>query len=192
MLKQHTARPYIVLILGIVFSIFAVTGAGNRVASARKGAVWMLPTWVPQGKVEAIDDQGFVKGWVADPNNPSASVVVRVYIDGQAEANFFEQVVADQERPDLAPLGYGTAHGFSVQMPALLMEDGTQHTLYAIAIKPTTDNRATLPDAYGNQSFLFPFVEVTASGADLGAAINSADAYLRDSGRRGVIHVYNG
>ncbi|MCA1566015.1 MAG: carbohydrate-binding protein [Acidobacteria bacterium] len=191
MLRQHTARPSVVFILGIVLSILAIIAADHRVADAHKTQATPL-TWVPQGKIESIDDQGFVKGWAVDPNNPSASVTVRVYIDGQAEANFFEQIVAGQERPDLASLGYGTAHGFRVQVPTPLMEDGTQHTLYAFAVNTTTGEQAALPDVYGSQSFVFPFLSATASGPDLGAAINSADAYLRDSGRRGMIHIYGG
>lgn len=191
MLKQHAARPSVVFILGIALSILALTAADHRVADAHKAAA-NPPTWAPQGKVESIDDQGFVKGWAVDPNNTSASVTVRVYIDGQAEANFFEQVVASEQRPDLAPLGYGTAHGFRVQVPTPFMEDGTQHTLYAFAVNTGTGERAALPDVYGSQSFAFPFLSATASGINLGAAINTVDAYLRDSGRRGVIHVYNG
>jgi len=53
---------------------------------------YAAPSWSPQGKVEYIDDEGFVTGWVADSSNPSATVTVRIYIDWPGRANFFEQV----------------------------------------------------------------------------------------------------
>lgn len=178
-------------ITALAIVIFALASVMSYLSSRSLGA----PTWSPQGKVEAIDEQGWVKGWVADPANPSAALTVRIFMDGQADSNFFEQLVANQERPDLAPLGYGTAHGFRFQVPAAFMEDGTQHVLYAFAVNPGTGEQASLLDAYGNQSFAFPFVNVNAGGwgsNDLGVNINAANDYLSYSGRRGMIDVYYG
>lgn len=156
------------------------------------------PSWSPAGRVDAIDDEGFVTGWVADPANPSATVTVNIYIDGQAPSNLFAVVQANQPTPPCPNqncLAYGTAHGFRFQVPTQYMEDGTQHNIYASAVEPGTGQQALLFDAHGFQDFKFPFIDVNSGGyaqGDVGANINAANNYLSYSGRRGIIHVYSG
>ena len=52
-----------------------------------------------------------VRGWAVDPDQPTESVAVHVYVDGNGVA----ALTANQNRPDVAAAkpGYGAAHGFS-------------------------------------------------------------------------------
>ena len=65
----------------------------------------------PIGSLDVSYQKGIglvVSGWALDPDGPTTAVDVHIYDNGAGHA-----APANVERADLAPLGYGTAHGYS-------------------------------------------------------------------------------
>jgi IPT/TIG domain len=84
---------------------------------------------------------GWISGWSFDPDNPSASNDVHLYIGGPAgsgAAGF--AVTANQPRPDVnQALGVGGDHGFSFQIPPQYA-NGQQYAVYAYGIDTGANN----------------------------------------------------
>ncbi len=79
----------------------------------------------PIGHLDAARSAGngnlVISGWAADPNTPTASLRVSIYLGGVYGKAFKSiSATANQSRPDVAAAlpGYGAAHGFSVTVPA--------------------------------------------------------------------------
>jgi hypothetical protein len=81
---------------------------------------------LPKGKVE-VNNGLTVSGYAQDPNNPAASINVRVDIDGVT----LTTVPASGERDDLTGLLGSANHGFSVTIPGLTPG---KHTIAVYAI----------------------------------------------------------
>src|SRR6478736_6970316 len=93
-----------------VYAINTPAGA-NATLGCRTVAVGAPPV----GSLEAVTATASsvtVSGWALDPDT-SDSIQVHVYVDGTGTA-----VRADRNRPDVAGFGRGTAHGYSVTLPA--------------------------------------------------------------------------
>lgn len=93
----------------------------------------------PYGALEAATDaNGAVRvaGWTFDPDEPTTSLAVHVYLDGR----YAGQSVADADRPDIGAFvpAAGNAHGYSFTVPA----SGGNHTacMYAINVGPGIQN----------------------------------------------------
>jgi hypothetical protein len=93
----------------------------------------------PTGVVDAVSPSNpttiGINGWALDPDTAS-SIPVAVYLDGVGIGWF----TANLDRPDIAAAfpGYGSAHGFDIQLPAA---PGThQVCVYAINAGPGTIN----------------------------------------------------
>ena len=83
-------------------------------------------------RVSGEPTRTLVRGWAADPDSPTTSLPVHVYVDGQ----FATQTTADLQRDDVnAATGLAGRHGFSVAVPT----SPGQHTVCAYAFG--TDGR---------------------------------------------------
>ncbi len=91
-------------------------GRGSR-ARALGCTYVTVPEPSPFGSLELVAPAGdrrvHLSGWAIDPDT-SAPIGVGVLLDGKPVLN----AVASQARPDVAGLGFGTAHGFSFDVPA--------------------------------------------------------------------------
>ncbi len=77
-----------------------------------------------------------ITGWACDPNGWSTALWIHVYRDGPpgGGGTFIGQVIANQNRPDVAGVcGGTTAHGFTFQIPET-MRDNVAHNYYVYAI----------------------------------------------------------
>ena len=94
------------------------------------------PLPLPWGYVDSHScESGGVEGWADDPVISSASIEVRIFIDG----GFVEKILANTSRPDVnAALGITGNHGFVWTIPDTYQDD-SPHTLIAYAI--TSDGR---------------------------------------------------
>jgi uncharacterized protein with LGFP repeats len=75
-------------------------------------------TWSPKGALDAVavsDRTAIVAGWAFDPDVPTTSIPVHVYVDGA----FAGAQVASGARPDVAAVvpGVGPAHGYYLELP---------------------------------------------------------------------------
>ncbi len=100
--------------------------------------------FTPTGWLDSADN-GHISGWSYDPDNPSASNQVHIYINGPAgTGTFLASVTADQPRPDVnQALGIAGNHGFSFQVP-LQYADGQTHAVYAHGIDTGANSPALL------------------------------------------------
>jgi hypothetical protein len=109
---------------------FALAAGGTSVVSVDL-PVAFLPSGPPRGSFDEATPgptSVTVAGWALDPDT-SAPVQVHVYVDGQG----FAVLTADQARPDIGSAfpGYGSAHGFSANVPGIV--PGT-HSICTYAI----------------------------------------------------------
>jgi hypothetical protein len=81
-------------------------------------------------------------GWAQDPNSPTTSIPVDIYVDGPAGSGTgLGRFPAANDRSDLCSAIGSCNHGFTIQPPATLY-DGHAHTVYAygIAVTPGATN----------------------------------------------------
>ena len=93
-----------------VYAINTPAGA-NATLGCRTVAVGAAPGGALDS-VTATASSVTVTGWALDPDTDDATEV-HIYVDGRGTA-----AVANRPRPDLARLGHGTNHGYSVTLPA--------------------------------------------------------------------------
>jgi hypothetical protein len=88
---------------------------------------------MPTGWLDTLTSSGRVAGWSCDWDSVGTPIYVHVYADGA----FVGQVLAAQDRPDVAAAGWpcnGTGnHGFSFQLPNYLL-NGQPHTIQVYGI----------------------------------------------------------
>lgn len=89
----------------------------------------------PIGFLDGIDvNAATINGWSFDPDNPSVSNDVHIYIDGPAGSGTGFAITASQPRPDVnQAYGISGDHGYSFQIPPQYA-DGQQHAVYAYGI----------------------------------------------------------
>jgi len=101
----------------------------GRYSAYTFGAAEQAPTTSFQGKLELVTC-GSIKGWVRDLNEPTASQMVDLLIDGNPQGSFPSNLV----RKDLAEYGIPSGnYGFDITPPASL-NDGLNHQI-SIRIK---------------------------------------------------------
>jgi hypothetical protein len=84
------------------------TGAGAHTVIGTRQVTWSGNPFGAFDSATAVGGgQVRVTGWAID-GETTAPIRVHVYSDGRGVAS----IAADRDRPDLAPLGHGTAHGF--------------------------------------------------------------------------------
>lgn len=98
----------------------------------------------PTGWLDSVDS-GYASGWSYDPDNPSLSNDVHIYIGGPAGSGAAGYAVtANQPRPDVnQAFGIGGDHGFSFQIPAQYA-NGQQYAVYAYGIDTGANSPALL------------------------------------------------
>ncbi|MCW2508131.1 MAG: hypothetical protein JWP68_1279 [Modestobacter sp.] len=101
-----------------------------RSANAGGAVVHVVPGRAPVGSLDSATVSGVnltMSGWALDPDAPTTSVPVHVYVDGTPTV-----VTADGARPDIAAAyaGAGAAHGWSY---TTVLPEGV-HTVCAYAI----------------------------------------------------------
>ena len=101
----------------------------------------------PRGNLDGVNGTDrSIWGWSFDPDNPSASNAVHIYINGPAGSGTGYAITADQPRADVNnAFGIGGNHGFTFQIPAQF-HDGQVHSVYAYGIDTGT-NPPTLLDS---------------------------------------------
>src|SRR5205085_1899910 len=151
---RHSLRQASVSLHGITQSlqaepdshgIFARTSQGTRFnrLSDEFPEGWTPSS--PVGYVDRVEDNGIVRGWTLDPDNPLASTRVHIYVDGPSgEGRFVCETSADVRRIDVNSVtGYPGNHGFDCKLPSSLL-DGRSHLLYAYGIDVSGDPNALL------------------------------------------------
>ncbi|PZA23173.1 reprolysin-like metallopeptidase, partial [Modestobacter versicolor] len=118
------------------FAIDVAHGPGNSTLGCR---VVTVATRLPRASLDAVSVSGSditVQGWAMDPDLPTTSGRVHVYVDGRATV-----VVAAGDRPDVAAAfpGAGAAHGFS---SSATVAPGV-HSVCVYAIDADTPTRNT-------------------------------------------------
>lgn len=91
---------------------------------------------------DGIGSDWKVKGWSLDPDNPTASNVVHIYIDGPAGGggSHIGTVTANLPRPDVNTVtGYPGDHGFEYTIPNQYL-DGQPHTIFAYGLDTGQDS----------------------------------------------------
>ena len=91
---------------------------------------------VPFGYLDGVDSNGVISGWAIDPDAPSTSIDVHIYMDGPAGdgGKLIAVTHASLTRPDVnLATGYSGDHGFSYSLPPLT-RDGEIHSYYLYAI----------------------------------------------------------
>jgi hypothetical protein len=95
---------------------------------------------VPFGSIDVVREQSPGRfrftGWTADPDDPTRSIDVHIYVDGALAA----YGTAGGSRPDVGAAlpGYGGAHGYTLDVP---VADGRHSVcVYAINVGPGTGN----------------------------------------------------
>lgn len=145
----------------IIHSINDAAGLGFDDFSFTLGGFPPTPTPTPNktpvGNLDAVQPDGIVKGWTADPDNQSVSNLVKFYIDGQAATNLVGTIPANVPRTDIA---YPGNHGFEFSIP-VRFRDGVQHTVYAYGQDITAGQPATLLTGSPKTFNISPAVEST-------------------------------
>jgi hypothetical protein len=78
-----------------------------------------------------VDDDGNLRGWVWQPDNPAELVEVALFIDHA----FYTVVRADTPRAELRAAGVGDgAHGFTVPVPERFLTDA-EHVAHAVTAR---------------------------------------------------------
>jgi surface antigen len=121
-----------------VYGINASGGGENPLILARS---FYVPTGAPIGNLDSVDaiPNGVVRinGWSVDPDGPTATTDIHVYVDGPAGSGTFHSAHrATMPRPDVTTV-YPTAtgdHGFDFPINGI---SPGQHTFYVYAINAT-------------------------------------------------------
>lgn len=111
----------------------------------------------PIGYVNPVTSGGIVHGWAVDPDLPSRSLKLDIYIDGKSSSNFVASVQASIQDDNLnyylnntTLSGITGNHAFRYQLPSK-WRDGRAHTVYVIAQDANTystlGNTRILPEA---------------------------------------------
>ncbi len=101
----------------------------------------------PKGTVDAAagGPPGFVlvRGWSYDPDTPTTSTQVHVYVDGPAGQGRGFVLEANQSRPDVAAAfpGVGSAHGYAGALGSVAPGN---HSVYVYAINTTANQENPL------------------------------------------------
>ncbi|WIB66395.1 hypothetical protein DEI93_10400 [Curtobacterium sp. MCBD17_035] len=114
------------------------TGAGSDTSLGCRTV--SVVNQAPKGsldQVAAVTGGVHVRGWTFDPDAPTTSIAVHVYVDTRATA-----LTASTSRPDVARSfsGIGTAHGFDATVPAAK----GSHRVCVYAIDATGGSNPTL------------------------------------------------
>src|SRR5262249_33114951 len=113
--------------------------SSNGRLNAYRSLQALIGNQVPVGSVDSIAN-GKVTGWAFDFNAGANPINVSVYIDG----TLFTTVSANRIRPDLQTAVGSTAHGFSVNLPALSF--GT-HNIQVFAVNTPGGGNVLLPNS---------------------------------------------
>lgn len=119
------------------------TGGGDSAYQwIGKSLVWST---APIGYLDVVDENG-VAGWALDPDSPTATTSIALYLDGDLGAGIAVPVApANQPRPDVnAATGYPGDHGFRVGLPTSV-RDGRSHMVYAYALDAQGGTPVRLP-----------------------------------------------
>nr|WP_249420023.1 S8 family serine peptidase [Rhabdothermincola salaria] len=118
---------------GVAYTFTAVANSSNGTSAPSTRSSVVIPSGLPSGSpfgsldvVSGGPGSVRVAGWALDPDT-AASIDVHVYVDGRGYP-----LRADRSRSDVGAAfpGYGSAHGFSVSVPA----SGGSHQVCAYAI----------------------------------------------------------
>jgi hypothetical protein len=110
---QLAEGPHTVCVYGIN------VGQGTQNPTIGCGRVTVAAgAWNPKGSVDGASISSrtaAIAGWALDPDVPTTSIGVHVYLDG----SFAKAVTASVSRPDVAAVmpGVGPAHGYYVELP---------------------------------------------------------------------------
>jgi hypothetical protein len=99
----------------------------------------------PIGFFDGVDTTNWILGgWAYDPDSPTISINVHVYLEGQAgSGNLLGGYTADVDRPDVnTAQGITGKHGFVISIPEYLRNQ--YHTFYIYGIDITGDSNAPL------------------------------------------------
>lgn len=93
------------------------TGGGGQVVGGPPQMIIPQPfvNQKPIGAFDAIDENGIATGWAYDPNDPGASLRLKVKIWTNPQP-ILTEIVTDQHRPDVNQPGN---HGFSFRIPSI-------------------------------------------------------------------------
>lgn len=93
------------------------TGGGGQVVGGPPQMIIPQPfvNQKPIGAFDAIDENGIATGWAYDPNEPGASLRLKVKIWTRPQP-IVTEIVTDQHRPDVNQPGN---HGFSFRIPSI-------------------------------------------------------------------------
>ncbi len=143
------------------------------------------PTRPPAGHVDAVRVSGlsaFVQGWAVDPNNPSVSIPVHVYVGSAGYAFTANRARADVNRV----LGVTGNHGFSNTVP--LKSGANNVCVYGIGVKPANNKLLSCRTVQAVPPTQGSFDRLAVSGA---TATVSGWALDRNAPTRSIaVHVY--
>lgn len=128
--------------------VYAINAAGpgdHRLVGSSNVTIPSTPAGTPEGAFDGaygtFGGSFRIQGWTLDPDAPTHSTAIHVYLDGPAGAGgrFAGVATADVARPDVgaARPGAGDAHGFDAIFGELA--PGTTHTAYVYAINAAGD-----------------------------------------------------
>lgn len=100
----------------------------------------------PQGYLDNASCDAGIDGWAQDPDAPSASIEVHLYLDGPAGQGRGVKLDASRSRDDLCAAIGSCNHGFAYRMPRSLF-DGKDHTVHAYGIDATGGSNPLLGNA---------------------------------------------
>lgn len=140
-------------------SVYAIdlNGNGNPLLVGSPKVFKNNPTY---GYFDSISASGAVSGWAIDPDSPSLSTDIDLYIDNV----FISRTSTNKYRPDINSL-YSTTgdHGFSVQIPASYL-NGSPHTIRLYAPDRQNPNFGNLNSQLVNSGKFYNFGDYTISG----------------------------
>jgi lysozyme len=96
----------------------------------------------PKGQLEGASCQG-IRGWAQDPDNPTAAVHVRIYVDQPPSGTIGVATDANRDRPDLCSTLGSCKHGFDVPIPPRFL-DGQPHQVQVVAIDTNSPDESLL------------------------------------------------
>ena len=140
-----------------------VTQGGNNVPIGCRTVQGPVP---PIGSVDVVSrsgSQAYVAGWAIDPNSPSTSIAVHVYVNSTGRA--FD---ANQPRGDVnSVMGVSGQHGYSVAVP---LQNGA-NSVCAYAIGVAGNNNTSI----GCRTVQYSGVQSLEQAAPAESAARSAD-----------------
>ena len=144
-----------------------------------------LPPGAPFGSVDSVVagvGSVSVSGWAIDPDT-TAAIAVQVYVDGNWVVR-----TADGSRPDVGGVfpGYGSAHGFSVSVPA----GGGVHTVCVYGLNVGAGSSSTLGCRSVTVPSGSPFGSVDSVVAGVGSVSVSGWAIDPDTTAAIAVQVY--